>query len=207
MLLVVPAYSAVSLYPPNSKEGYVARLLLNEVPFPGERGWISEADTKAAMASILWVLHARIEYVPRGYSQTELATIKTNDILDVITAGGIRGQCDGFYRDSDGNLKMVTRIPQRIDRLLKIANTGSPGRFARLMEYGQRLTIAYFRGGMAAADRFVSLERVGKVVVTGRAYSWMANQDFYHPGGDYIKIPDADGGALGGNRFSTLRER
>ena len=102
---------------------------------------------------------------------------------------------------------MVTRIPQRIDRLLKIANTGSPGRFARLMEYGQRLTIAYFRGGMAAADRFVSLERVGKVVVTGRAYSWMANQDFYHPGGDYIKIPDADGGALGGNRFSTLRER
>ena len=49
------------LTPINTKSGYVARLLINEVPFPGESGWVSESDTKGAMLSILHVLDSRIQ--------------------------------------------------------------------------------------------------------------------------------------------------
>ena len=195
------------LTPINTKSGYVARLLINEVPFPGESGWVSESDTKGAMLSILHVLDSRIQHVPEGYRQTELATVKTTDIIDVITAGGVRGQCDGFYRDKSGNFTMVARVPKRLTYLTNIAGKGKPGKFARLLDYGQSLADSYFKGGIREADRFANLSHVGNIKVTGRAYSWMADRDYYHPGGDYVKIPDADQGSLGGNRFSTLKKR
>jgi hypothetical protein len=31
------------------------------------------------------------------------------------------------------------------------------------------------------------------------------NRDYYNPGGRFVRIPDAYDGALGGNRFFTLR--
>ncbi len=43
--------------------------------------------------------------------------------------------------------------------------------------------------------------------VTGRAYAWMADQECYHPGGDFVRIPDRLRGRLGGNRFYTLAYR
>ena len=192
---------------PTTQSGYVAHLLINEVPFPGERSWVSESDTKGAMLSILWVLNSRIAHVPGGYRQRELAATTTSDIIDVITVGGVRGQCDGFYRDSRGRFMLVSRITKRIDNLTRIANTGKPGRFARLLEYAQGISDAYFAGGMKEADRYARLSRVRGVRVTGRAYSWMQDRDYYHPGGDFVKIPDANQGSLGGNRFSTLRDR
>jgi len=201
------APAAVQLKPLQTEEGYVARLLLNEVPFPGERGWVSEADTKAAMLQILWVLHSRIEHVPAGYRQKELAAVSTSDIIDVITAGGVHGQCDGFYRAGGGRVAVVARVPKRLDNLLRIANQGKPGRFARLINYAQGLSSAYFSGGIKEADTFAGLSRVGRTSVTGRAYSWMQDRDYYHPGGDFVKIPNTQGGSLGGNRFSTLKER
>ena len=207
-LCCAPAQGAVvELKSSETEEGYVARLLLNEVPFPGERGWVSEADSKAAMLSILWVLHSRMAYVPAGYTQFELAAVKPVNIIDVITAGGVGGQCDGFYRDAKGSPAMVSRVSKRLNYLLNIANKGKPGRFAKLMEYGQGLSDAYFNGGIREADRFAALERVDRIRVTGRAYSWMTDRDYYHPGGDFVKIPDVSGGSLGGNRFSTLKER
>jgi hypothetical protein len=201
------AHAAVSLKPISTEAGYVARLLLNEVPFPGESGWVSEKDSKAAMVSILWVLHSRMVHVPAGYAQKELAAVKTDDIIDVITAGGVRGQCDGFYRDSKGKPAMVSRVPKRMNYLLSIAGKGKPGTFARLLEHGQGLADAYFKGGINEADRFAGISRVGSIKVTGHAYSWMTDRDYYHPGGDFVKIPDSNSGSLGGNRFSTLKER
>ena len=195
------------LTPINTKSGYVARLLINEVPFPGESGWVSESDTKGAMLSILHVLDSRLQHVPAGYRQTELATVKTTDIIDVITAGGVRGQCDGLYRDKSGNFTMVARVPKRLTYLTGIAGKGKPGKFARLLDYGQSLADSYFKGGIKEVDRFAGLKTVGKTKVTGKAYSWMTDRDYYHPGGDYIKIPDTDQGSLGGNRFSTLKKR
>ena len=201
------AQPAAKLEPANTEAGYIARLLINETPFPGEKGWLSEEDTQAAMAAILWVLNSRIHHVPPGYKQTEVAAVKTDDIIDVITAGGEKGQCDGFYRDAKGNFVSVPRVQKRIDYLTEMANKGTPGKFARLLNYGQGLASAYVKGGMEEADRFAGIKRVGTIDVTGRAYSWMTDKDYYKPGGTFVKIPNSDQGALGGNRFFTLGAR
>lgn len=196
---------AITLPDRDTTAGYVALLLVNETPFPGEKGWVSEADTKAAMLAILWVLESRLRHVPDGFRQEQIAAERCDDVIDVITAGGERGQCDGFSRDGSGRPVAVPRVTERIDYLLQCANKGEPGRFARLLTYAGDLATAYIEGGMAEADRFASLHEVDGVAVTGRAYSWMTDQDCYHPGGSFVRITDADGGSLGGNRFFTLR--
>ncbi len=208
-LLLPAAGSAgnIKLKPASDPEGYLARLLINETPFPGERGWVSERNTKAAMSSILWVLHSRIQYVPAGYNQYELTAIRSSDIFDVITAGGERGQCDGFYKDSSGALRAVPRVEKRINYLKRIGNDGSPGKFARLMNFAQDLATSYVSGSMLKDDLYKELTRISGTPVTGRAYSWMTDMDIYSPGGSYIRIPNADLGALGGNRFFTLETR
>lgn len=196
----------VSLKPADTKSGYLARLLLNESPFPGERGWVSEADTKACMLQILHVLDARLNHIPPGYTQPQIAAVRTTDIIDIITTGGERGQCDGFYRDASGRFTAVPRVEKRIVYLTGIANDGPPGKFARLLLYGQGLADAYFRGGLTEADRFASLSLVQNTPVTGRAYSWMTDKDIYSPGGNFIRIPNQQAGSLGGNRFFTLKK-
>ena len=206
LLLGAAVGRGVELAPSSRPDGYIARLLINEAPFPGERGYVSEEDTKAAMLSILWVLHSRIAHIPEGYRQSEIATVETQDVLDIITAGGEKGQVDGFYRNSRGQCVTVARVEERIANLLKIANSGEPGRFARLLQHGQDLASHYVRGGIEEADRFAGLTRVGKMSVTGRAYAWMTDQDYYTPGGRYVRITNQHGGALGGNRFFTLQK-
>lgn len=193
------------LKPANTKAGYIARLLVNETPFPGERGWVSEADTQAAMLSILWVLHSRVHYVPDGYRQEHIAATRTSDIIDVITVGGVHGQCDGFYRDDAGRFVSVSRVHDRIENLETIAGKGKPGRFARLLEYAQGLASSYTDDGPDGADRYARLNNIESIAVTGRAYSWMTNMGSYNPGGNFVRIPDKYDGAAGGNRFFTLR--
>ena len=194
----------VRMEPSSSSPGYLARLLINESPFPGERGYVSEEDTKATMLSILWVLHSRANLIPPGYAQEEIASIRSRDILEVITA---KNQCEGFSRDASGKAVCAPRVEARIQNLLRIANGGwKPGRFANLLNFGQGLASAYLKGGVPGADRFAGLTLVNRIPVTGRAYSWMTGMDCYHPGGNFVKIPDAQQGMLGGNRFFTLRK-
>lgn len=202
-----PAPAGVELPPPGEPAGYIARLLINEVPFPGERGYVSEADTRAAMLAVLWVVESRLKHVPGGYTQPEVASVNAENAIEVITAGGERGQCDGFYRDGSGRPVFSPRVGERIDNLLRIAGQGEPGRFARLLTYGRDLAAAYVRGGIAEADRFAGLKRIGNLPVTGRGYAWMSDRDYYDPGGRFVRIPNADGGVLGGNRFFTLERR
>jgi hypothetical protein len=199
------ADEGVRLEPPDTVQGYVARLLINETPFPGERGWESEEDTKAAMLAILWVLESRLKHIPDGYKQEHVASERCADIIAVITAGGEKGQCDGFYKDASGKFVAVPRVNERVDYLVAAANRGQPGRFARLLTYAQGLTTTYVKGGIKEADQFAGLKQVGDTPVTGRAYSWMTDHDRYHPGGNFVRIPDENSGALGGNRFFTLR--
>ncbi len=207
MVLGVDAGSFATLKPKTSKDGYLARLLINEAPFPGERGWQSESDTKATMLAILWVLHSRIHYIPSGYRQSQIAAVKTTDIIDIITVGGEKGQCDGFYRNSSGKFDAVPRVEKRINYLLSIANSGGgPGKFARLMNYAQDLGSIYVKDGITGVDKFANLTKVEKSYVTGRAYSWMTDKDYYSPGGNFIKIPNGSSGSLGGNRFFTLKK-
>jgi len=207
LLLAPQLHAEVILKSKNTQSGFIARLLINEAPFPGERGWVSEDDSKAAMLAILWVCHGRIHHIPSGYRQSQIAAVRTTDIIDVITVGGEKGQCDGFYRDSNGNACAVPRVHKRIDYLLKISNDGKPGKFARLLNFAQGLADNYVNDGMLAADRFATVNMVQRVPVTGRAYSWMTDKDCYSPGGNFIKIPNNQSGSLGGNRFFTLRKK
>lgn len=197
----------VQLDPPTAAPGYLASLLINETPFPGESGYESRQDTQAAMLAILWVLHSRIHHIPPGYSQEQIAAIRSRDILQVITAGGKKGQCDGFFRDSAGRYVTAPRVQKRIAYLVKIANQSEkPGRFSELLVYARDLSRAYIQEGITGADRYAGLTRVHKVAVTGRAYSWMTDRDYYKPGGNFISIPDNNDGSLGGNRFFTLKK-
>ena len=196
----------VTLAPPREPRGYVARLLINEVPFPGERGWESEADSKDAMRQVLFVLHARLHHIPARYTQKQIATVETDDIIILMTAGGVRGQIDGFYLDDAGNPATVPRVQTRIDYLLDIAGKGKPGTFARLLNHAQKLSDAYFAQRLAEGDVFESLDFINSTPVTGRAYSWMTDVGQFHPGGRFVRIPDGNNGSLGGNRFFTLKD-
>ncbi len=192
---------------PTTTSGYLARLLINEVPFPGERAYESEAATKDAMVQILWVLHSRIHLIPSGYTQKQVAGVQSQNIIDVITGTGEKRQCEGFYRNSAGQFVTDSRVEERIDYLLKIANKGNkPGRFSSLLNFGQNLARAYINEGIEGADQYANLEQVGSTAVTGHAYSWMTDINNYHPGGNYVSIPSEYEGSLGGNRFFTLRK-
>lgn len=205
-LLTVRAGAGVQLPSVTTPEGYVCRLIINEVPFPGEKGYRSEEDTKAAMEQLLFVLDSRLKNIPNPYLQEHIATTRTDDILDIITAGGVRGQFDGFYRDNSGQPVMVPRVTERIDNLVQIAGRGEPGRFARLLEYAATLSSHYMMNDVSVADRFASLHAVDSVPATGHAFSWMTDEVRFHPGGNYLRIPDSSQGSLGGNRFFTLRK-
>lgn len=195
------------LDPADTTSGYLARLLINETPFPGERGYVSEFDTRAAMLAILWVLYSRIALIPEGYTQHQVAGVRSKNIIDVITGTGGRRQCEGFYRNAAGQFVTAPRVETRVDYLLKIANSGkAPGRFAGLLNYAQGLARAYVKEGMPGADRYAGLQRVGSIAVTGHAYSWMTDVGAYGPGGNFVAIPIANDGELGGNRFFTLRK-
>ena len=206
ILAGVTAYGAVhvELDSPDCVPGYLSRLLINENPFPGERGYLSVADTKAGMLQVLWVLHSRMKWIPPGYTQEQVAAIRSDDIVDIITA---QGQCEGFMVSKSGAFTTVPRVEKRVQYLLKIANTGDhPGKFSDLLSFGRDLARSYLQGGMAGADRFAGLQQIGRIPVTGRAFSWMADRDYYKPGGNFISIPDNLSGSLGGNRFYTLKK-
>ena len=189
---------------PGTTSGYLARLLINENPFPGEHGFVSVEDSKVGMRQVLWVLHSRMYYIPSGYSQAQIAAVRSQNILDVITA---KNQCEGFFLDAKGKPASAPRVEKRLTYLKSIANKGAkPGKFAELLNYGQGLATAYEGGGIEAVDRFAGISIVNRTPVTGRAYSWMTDKDCYKPGGSFVAIPDEQGGSPGGNRFFTLRK-
>jgi hypothetical protein len=195
----------VELEPATEPAGYVARLLINEVPFPGERGWESEADSKAAMRQVLFVLDARLNHIPARYTQRQIATVQTDDMIVLMTAGGERGQIDGFYLDTAGRPATVPRVQSRINYLMGIASQGKPGTFARLLNHAQDLATDYFNRRALGQDIYLPLRTVAGTPVTGRAYSWMTDVGQFHPGGRYVRITDDHDGGLGGNRFFTLK--
>jgi hypothetical protein len=195
--------ATVELAPVDTPAGYLARLLINETPFPGERFWTSEEDTCAAQSAIIWVLRHRLRDIPPGYTQRQVAAITSGNVIDLLTAGGEHGQVDGFYRDASGRPVMTPRVTQRVDYLLSVANKGTPGRFARLLLHAQQLADEFV--GTTPRDHFAAIERIGEIPVTGGAYGWMTDREIFRPGGNFVRITDEWRGGLGGNRFFTLR--
>ena len=197
----------VELLPETDPAGYLVRLLINESAFPGERGYRSEEDTRMTMRALLLVVDARIHQIPQGYTREEVSETGSTDVIDVITAGGRRGQIEGFYRDRNGRPVVSPRVTARIANLVRIATQGPPDRFARLLAYAQTLATDYLAGKKPSPDLYAKIIRIPPKNVTGRAYGWMTDQDYYHPGGDFVRIPDHMRGRLGGNRFYTLARR
>jgi hypothetical protein len=191
------------LAPADTARGYVARLLINETPFPGEHFWTSEADTCAAQAAIVWVLRRRLRDIPPRNTQRQVAAVTTDNVIDLLTAGGEHGQVDGFFRDARGRPAMAPRVTERIDHLIEIANRGTPGRFVRLLQHAQRLADDVV--GNSPADHFAHLREIDDIPVTGGAYGWMTDREMFRPGGNFVRVTDTWQGALGGNRFFALR--
>jgi len=208
-LCITLSLSAATIPLPSlqTPEGFIARLLINEVPFPGEHGYVSEEDSKAAMRQVLAVLANRTYNIPANYKQVHIAGVKTTNILQVITAGGVRGQVDGFYLDKNGKLAVVSRVDKRIDYLKSIAGKGKPGRFARLLNYGIQIATDFAKKQKNIQDIYKGLQKIGSTPVTGSGYSWMTDTSRFHPGGNYIKIPNQNKGSLGRNRFFTLKKQ
>jgi hypothetical protein len=102
----------VKIPPASTARGYLARLLLNENPFPGERGFVSVEDSKAGMRQVLWVLHGRMHCVPAGYTQSQICSSRSKDILEVITA---KRQCEGFFMNENGKPAMAPRVEKRLN--------------------------------------------------------------------------------------------
>lgn len=196
----------VELDSPNTEAGYLAYLLINENPFPSEKGYQSIEDSKTGMVQILWVLNDRLRIIPKGYTQFQIANTKTNSIVGVITA---KNQCEGFYLDSEGKPAFAERVQKRINYLLKIANSGGkPGKFAELLNFAKNLSKTYVNFmKIFNPNIFQNIFVINGIKVTGRAYSWMTDKDYYHPGGTFVAIPDSLGGSQGGNRFYTLKQK
>ncbi len=190
----------------SSEAGYLGALLVNEVAFPGERGYVSEANTKRAMENILLVLDARIRHVPVPYERVHIAQTSSDRLLDVMTAGGVQGQVEGFYRDTSGAAVVSSRIEKRLGYLFKIANDGAPGRFARLLNHASALSSGYIAHLHEPQNLYLHLRSVHGIPVTGRAYSWMTDRHYFHSGGNFVRIPNDLNGSLSGNRFFTLKD-
>lgn len=197
--------SPLVMPPASTTAGYVGRLLINEVAFPGEWGYISVEDTKASLEQMLLVLDGRLRHVPPPYIQRHVAAITTDNIIDIITVGGVRGQFDGFFRDDNGRPAAVPRVEERINNLVRIANQGQPGRFFLLLTHATDLAANYVRDFTTPADRHARVVMVQGIPATGRSFGWMTNKERFHPGGNFLRIEDHDLGYLSGNRFFTLR--
>ena len=209
-LTLIPwaAHSApVHLPAKNTPTGYVALLLVNEVPFPGDTSYVSEQNSKHAMVEILAVLENRLHAIPRPYTQREVAGIRTRNIIDIITAGGVAGQVQGFYKNNRGEYVVLPRVTRRAKHLVAIANQGERGTFARLIEFAEKTADDYLNNGSSVEDLFASIHSIRRVPVTGRAYAWMTNVHHVNPGGNFVVIPPDERGTLGGNRFFTLRKQ
>jgi hypothetical protein len=144
---------------PDTTAGYLARLLVNETPFPGERAYESEADTKGAMLQVLWVLNCRLRFIPKGYTQQQVAGVRSGDIIDVITGTGGRRQCEGFYRNAAGQFVTEPRVEERLDNLLQIANSGGkPGRF----DLDQQVVVSHEEA--LGSNRFLTRYQVSRTL-------------------------------------------
>lgn len=197
----------VTLPSMDTPAGYVALLLVNEVPFPGDTAYVSEQNSKQAMRAILAVLVNRIHEIPPRYTQSEVAGVRTRSMIDIITAGGVGGQVEGFYKNDRGQPVVLPRVSRRAERLQVIANQGTPGTFASLLDFAATISESYFKDESSFEAVYADVHTVNGVPVTGRGYAWMTNIHSLDPGGSFVLIPKGDRGTLGGNRFFTLRKR
>jgi len=185
-------------------EDYLAALLINEVPFPGEPAFKNAADSKAAMEAILWTIHSRRAALPTGYTRRQVAATPSTNLVDILTAAN---QMEGFFKTDDDRHTFAPRVKERVDYLNLLGQRDDTPTITELLGYARTAAHDYVLGNaLPFPNPFASLTNLPPDEVTGSPYGWMTDDPVFHPGGNFIRIPDNAGGSLGGNRFFTLRK-
>ncbi len=185
---------------------YLAALLINEIPFPGEPAFKNADDSKAAMQAILWTLQHRRTSPPKGYTRQQVAATASTNLVDIITAFN---QVEGFYKTATARHTVKPRVKERVAYLRLLARRADTPTIAELFDYAHAVALDYIQSdALPFDDPFLTLTNLppDAVEVTGSSYGWMTDDPVFHPGGNFVRIPDDCGGALGGNRFFTLRK-
>jgi hypothetical protein len=172
-------------------EGVVARLLIAENNTPDFPQY-SEALARVSMNAMKAVVDNRLHNSPSQFGAPDAV-----DYIDIIT---VPGQFYGFSRDEDGNVVIAPPVQQRIDEVLKVANTGAPGKYFQFVK--DAITVA----NGSVIDPFAALTTVKGVQVTGGGYGWRSVALTSNPGGRFIPIPATLGGIIQGNKFYTLKK-
>ena len=180
----------IQLPPITTVEGVVARLLIAECRTPADHLHYDEAQVLICMKAMKAVVHNRLHHHPELFGAPNAA-----NYIDIITAPG---QFHGFSKDASGNVVISPDVQHRIDDVLRLANTGAPGKFYRFVE--NAINVA--NGGIN--DPFAGVTNIGGVPVTGGGYGWRA-ASASDPGGKLIPIPASIGGVIQGNKFYALK--
>jgi hypothetical protein len=138
----------------------VMSLLINEVPFKGDKQYVSLANSEAAMLAIAWELYNRLNTVPPGYTQHQIANVNVSGpgtiqaYTKIITAPG---QFQNFSTvDSKGNWVIASSVANKIQSIVALANLGSPGDIAAEVNYAITLANELESGSNLPPDPFAS---------------------------------------------------
>lgn len=172
-------------------EGVVARLLIAENSTPDSLQY-SETRTLRAMNAMKAVVDNRLHNHPSQFGAPNAV-----NYIDIIT---VPGQFHGFSKNAAGDVVLSADVQQRIDEILGIANSNTPGQFLQFVE--DAISIAY--GGVS--DPFAGVKSIGGVQVIGGGYGWRSVALTSNPGGRFVLIPASLGGVIQGNKFYTLKQ-
>lgn len=172
-------------------EGVIARLLIAENSAPDYPQY-NEAQARLSMNAMKAVIDNRLQNSPSQFNAPGAV-----DYIDIITAPG---QFYGFSRNAAGSVIISSYVQRRIDEVLRVANTGAPGKYVQFVK--DAITIA----NGAITDPFANLTSINGIQVTGGGYGWRAVALASNPGGRFILIPASLGGIIQGNKFYTLKK-
>lgn len=172
----------------DTQDGLLARLFIVENSEPGKPGYEAN-QIKRAMQAMKAAIHNRLNYHPNLFLASGAASYS-----DIITA---RGQFAGFARGQDGKVVIEKALSDNIDRVLKLANQGSPGPYTEFVKNA----IEVAKGPVT--DPFAGVTTIDNSPVDGGTFGWrtVAHAD---PGGYFVAIPSGQSGIIGNNKFYTL---
>jgi hypothetical protein len=180
----------VALPDVNTDEGLLVRLFIAESRNPGHKQY--NADTaKKGMRAMKAVVDNRLRNNPGQFGAPG-----AKGYIDIVAAAG---QFHGFSKGTNGKILIASDVQKRIDEVVKIANTGKPGKYAAFVQAAIDVAKA------DVDDPFKDVKKVGRTETTGGSDGWRTAGSA-QPGGSFIAIPEANGGVIAGNQFYTLKK-
>jgi hypothetical protein len=180
---------SVQLPPISTVEGVVVRLLLAESRGVAAPSY-DEGEVYRGMQAMKAVVDNRLRHHPEQFGAPGALTY-----VDIITAPG---QFQGFFRDESGMVHLSASVQQRIQEVVRLANTDGCGPSSRLVDDAMQVTMARI------TDPFAGVTRVERIAAKGGSYGWQ-QEGAADLGGSFLAIPVSHGGIIQGNQFYTLR--